>query len=106
MTPSLGAQIGKLAKRSISRTLRQPVIFIPSFLFPLFLLAVFAGASDRVTRLRCGVEPAGASQGVTSLPVASSSCRARSRPGCQLPVLVGSKLSTAVPAGYVAKLIW
>ena len=52
MTPSLGAQVGKLAKRSISRTLRQPVIFIPSFLFPLFLLAVFAGASDRVTSIK------------------------------------------------------
>jgi ABC-2 type transport system permease protein len=52
VTPSLGAQIGKLAKRSISRTLRQPVIFIPSFLFPLFLLAVFAGASDRVTAIK------------------------------------------------------
>ncbi len=49
--PSLGVQIGKLARRSISRTLRQPVIFVPSFLFPLFLLAVFAGASDRVTRI-------------------------------------------------------
>ena len=51
MTPSLGVQVGKLARRSIARTLRQPVIFIPSFLFPLFLLAVFAGASDRVTSI-------------------------------------------------------
>ena len=50
VTPSLGAQIG--SRRSISRTLRQPVIFIPSFLFPLFLLAVFAGASDRVTSIK------------------------------------------------------
>jgi ABC-2 type transport system permease protein len=51
VNPSLSDQIGTLARRSIARTLRQPVIFIPSFLFPLFLLAVFAGASDRVTAI-------------------------------------------------------
>ena len=51
MAPSFGTQIGTLARRSISRTLRQPAIFIPSFVFPLFLLAVFDGASDRVTSI-------------------------------------------------------
>jgi ABC-2 type transport system permease protein len=34
------AQVGYLARRSITRTLRQPMMFIPSMIFPLFLLAV------------------------------------------------------------------
>jgi ABC-2 type transport system permease protein len=34
------AQVGYLAQRSITRTLRQPVMFVPSLVFPLFLLAV------------------------------------------------------------------
>jgi ABC-2 type transport system permease protein len=51
-SPSLALQVGKLAKRSVARTLRQPAIFIPNLLFPLFLLAVFSGASDRVTAIK------------------------------------------------------
>jgi ABC-2 type transport system permease protein len=33
-------QIGYLAQRSVTRTLRQPMMFVPSLIFPLFLLAV------------------------------------------------------------------
>ncbi len=33
-------QVGYLAHRSITRTLRQPMMFVPSLIFPLFLLAV------------------------------------------------------------------
>ena len=34
------AQVGHLARRSITRTIRQPLMFVPSLVFPLFLLAV------------------------------------------------------------------
>jgi ABC-2 type transport system permease protein len=33
-------QVGYLAQRSVTRTLRQPMMFVPSLIFPLFLLAV------------------------------------------------------------------
>jgi ABC-2 type transport system permease protein len=52
VSPSLAVQVGKLAKRSVARTLRQPVIFVPNLILPLFLLAVFGGASDRVTAIK------------------------------------------------------
>jgi ABC-2 type transport system permease protein len=34
------SQVGYLAQRSVTRTLRQPMMFVPSLIFPLFLLAV------------------------------------------------------------------
>jgi ABC-2 type transport system permease protein len=40
-----------LAKRSISRTIRKPVILVPNLIFPLFMLAVLSGAADRVTKV-------------------------------------------------------
>jgi ABC-2 type transport system permease protein len=49
---SLFGQFTLLARRSIARTLRQPAIVIPSFVFPLFLLAVLSGAGDRVTKIQ------------------------------------------------------
>jgi ABC-2 type transport system permease protein len=51
VTPSLGVQVGTLARRSISRTIRQPVVLVPNMIFPLFMLAVMTGASDRVTQV-------------------------------------------------------
>ena len=50
-TPSLGVQVGTLARRSIARTVRQPVILIPNLIFPLFMLAVLSGAAKRVTEV-------------------------------------------------------
>ncbi|MGH3024295.1 MAG: ABC transporter permease [Gaiellaceae bacterium] len=43
MTSPLLLQVGHLARRSVVRTLRQPVNIVPSFLFPLILLAVNVG---------------------------------------------------------------
>ena len=43
MTRPLLLQVGHLARRSVVRTLRQPVNVVPSFLFPLILLAVNVG---------------------------------------------------------------
>lgn len=51
MSPSLRVQFGKLARRSIIATLRQPVVYVPNLIFPLFLLAVISGAGDRVTAI-------------------------------------------------------
>jgi ABC-2 type transport system permease protein len=51
-TPSLRLQFGKLARRSIARTLRQPVVYVPNLVFPLFLLAVVSAAGDRVTAIK------------------------------------------------------
>jgi ABC-2 type transport system permease protein len=43
LTRPLLLQVGHLARRSVVRTLRQPVNVVPSFLFPLILLAVNVG---------------------------------------------------------------
>lgn len=52
MRPSFGAQLSTLARRSIARTLRQPALVIPSFLFPLFMLAVLSGAGGQITKVK------------------------------------------------------
>jgi ABC-2 type transport system permease protein len=44
-------QVGHLARRSVTRTLRQPAIVIPALLFPLLLLAINTGGLDSATRL-------------------------------------------------------
>lgn len=53
MRPSLRDQFGKLARRSIARTLRQPALIAPNVIFPLFMLAVVAGgAGDAATEVK------------------------------------------------------
>lgn len=52
MSPSLGVQVGRLARRSITRTLRQPTIIVPNFVFPLFMLAVVSAGGDQVTDVK------------------------------------------------------
>ncbi|MEZ5101078.1 MAG: ABC transporter permease [Thermoleophilia bacterium] len=52
MSPTLRAQVGVLARRSIIRTLRQPASIVPSILFPLILLAVNSGGLARATDIR------------------------------------------------------
>jgi len=49
--PSLPAQIGQLARRSLLRTLRQPAQIVPPVLFPLFLLAINASGLDAATMI-------------------------------------------------------
>ena len=44
-------QVGYLARRSITRTVRQPILFVPSLVFPLFLLAVNASGLSAATSL-------------------------------------------------------
>ena len=44
-------QVGYLARRSITRTVRQPILFVPSLIFPLFLLAVNSSGLDAATSL-------------------------------------------------------
>ena len=48
---TLLAQIGEMARRSITQTLRQPALFVPPILFPLCLLAVNVGGLDAATKL-------------------------------------------------------
>jgi ABC-2 type transport system permease protein len=52
VTPSRRVQLGRLARRSIARTLRQPAIFVPNFFFPLFMLAVVSAGGDQVTDVK------------------------------------------------------
>ena len=52
MTRPLVLQVGSLARRSVVRTLRQPVNVVPSFLFPLILLAVNVGGLGAAEQLR------------------------------------------------------
>jgi ABC-2 type transport system permease protein len=51
VTPSLGVQIGRLARRSISGTLRQPIIYVPNLFFGAFMLAVLSGAGDQIVAI-------------------------------------------------------
>ena len=41
--------MGTLARRSVVRTLRQPVLVVPNIVFPVFILAVLSGAGDQIT---------------------------------------------------------
>ena len=43
---TLLAQVGEMARRSITQTLRQPALLVPPILFPLCLLAVNVGGLD------------------------------------------------------------
>ena len=52
MKTSLASQVGVLAKRSIARTLRQPVLVLPSVIFPMFMLAVISGTADRASAVK------------------------------------------------------
>ena len=45
------SQIGYLARRSITRTVRQPMMIVPSLVFPLFLLAVNSSGLEAATNL-------------------------------------------------------
>jgi ABC-2 type transport system permease protein len=47
----LAAQVGHLGRRSVLRTLRQPLSVVPSLFFPLLLLAVNVAGLDRATLL-------------------------------------------------------
>ena len=47
----LSIQVGALAKRSVTRLIRQPAAVIPSVIFPLFLLAVNAGGLNSATQI-------------------------------------------------------
>jgi ABC-2 type transport system permease protein len=51
-TPPLRTQVSSLARRSVVRTLRQPVLLVPNLIFPLFLLAVLSGAGDQITKVK------------------------------------------------------
>jgi ABC-2 type transport system permease protein len=52
VTPSLREQIGPLVRRSIARTFRQPVLIVPSFVFPLFMLAVLSSGASQATEIK------------------------------------------------------
>jgi len=47
----LFTQVGHLARRSVTRTFRQPAQLIPALIFPLFLLAVNSSGLRRATHL-------------------------------------------------------
>ena len=52
MNPNpLFAQVGQLARRSVSRTFRQPANVVFAFFFPLLLLAVNSGGLDAAVRI-------------------------------------------------------
>jgi ABC-2 type transport system permease protein len=51
MTSVLPRQVGMLARRSVVRTLRQPLMVVPSLLFPLLLLSINSSGLDSTTRL-------------------------------------------------------
>jgi ABC-2 type transport system permease protein len=48
---ALPTQVGQLARRSVTRTMRQPAQIVPALIFPLFLLAVNSGGLKDATEL-------------------------------------------------------
>jgi ABC-2 type transport system permease protein len=48
---TLALQVGQVARRSITRTLRQPQQIVPALVFPLFLLAVNSGGLESATNI-------------------------------------------------------
>ena len=52
MSSSLAVQVGTLARRSVVRTLRQPVIVVPNVVLPLFLLAVLSSGGNQTTKIQ------------------------------------------------------
>jgi ABC-2 type transport system permease protein len=51
VNPSVREQLGPLARRSIARSIRQPILVVPGFIFPLFMLAVLSAAGGQVTKV-------------------------------------------------------
>ena len=47
----LFVQVGSIARRSVTRTLRQPALIVPAILFPMILLAINAGGLESATKL-------------------------------------------------------
>jgi ABC-2 type transport system permease protein len=47
----VAVQVGMLARRSVVRTLRQPLMVVPSLFFPLLLLSINSSGLDSATRL-------------------------------------------------------
>jgi ABC-2 type transport system permease protein len=45
-------QFGTLARRSIARTVRQPFLIVPNFVFPLFMLAVLSENGGQITKVK------------------------------------------------------
>ena len=52
LSPSARQQLGRIARRSLVRTLREPALIIPGTLFPLFMLAVVSAGGDDVTNIK------------------------------------------------------
>jgi ABC-2 type transport system permease protein len=50
--PAAPGQVREMARRSISRTLRQPALILPTFIFPLFMLAVLSSAGKEITHVK------------------------------------------------------
>jgi ABC-2 type transport system permease protein len=48
---TLAVQVGMLARRSVVRTLRQPLMVVPSLFFPLLLLSINSSGLESATRL-------------------------------------------------------
>jgi ABC-2 type transport system permease protein len=51
VTGELRREVGILAGRSVRRTLRQPILIVPTIVFPLFLLAVNASGLEAATKI-------------------------------------------------------
>jgi len=45
-------QVGTLARRTILRNLREPVLFMPNFIFPLFMLAMLSAGASQATKIK------------------------------------------------------
>ena len=51
MSPSTATQVAEIARRSVMRTLRQPMQIVPTLVFPLLLLAINSAGLEETTNL-------------------------------------------------------
>ena len=92
----LRTQTRYLAWRSMMRTLRQPIMIVPTLVFPLFLLAINAERP----RARRPTSPASRPTPTSRSPSRSRSCRARSSPRNT----AGTNLAEDIGSGFFNRL--
>ena len=96
MNPSLASQVGTLAKRSIARTLRQPILFLPNLIFPLFMLAVVSGTAERATKI-----PGFPTDSFVTFLIGAMMVQA----GAGATTIAGNALGSDIESGFFSRLV-
>jgi len=95
-SPSLRLQFARIARRSLVRTIRQPALLLPSFIFPLFMLAVVSAGGDDVTKVK-GFP----TDSYITFILAASLVQGASG----VSTLAGTTLGTDIQTGFISRLV-